>query len=144
MYDQSENFIKIFFSVFSTNNLQPLPLGLPRHDCQSNMDAELPVFRILHPKPCARNKYPILGCVLRTHGFECQIRNNGRLAPIFRRQATIQSYNMKAYHAPVCDHTKIDAKPIFGSLDQCQNMALILEPPEIGEASIFACTNTNA
>ena len=139
-----EKFSKIIFRGHKTNNLYTLPLGAPRHDCQRNMVAELPVFRIWQSKPCARIKYPILGCVLRTHGFGCQIRNNGRLAPIFRRQASILSYNMEAYHALVCDHTKIDAKPIFGSLDQCQNLALILETPEIGVASISVYTNTNA
>ena len=144
MYDQSEIFIKIFFIIFSTNNLQPLPLGPPRHDCQSNMDAELPVFRILHSKPCARNIYPILGCVLRTHGFGCKMRNIMNLAPIFHRHSSILSCNRETYHLLVCEHTKIDAKPIFGSLDQCQNLALILEPPEIGEASIFPYANTNA
>ena len=86
---QIEKFRKIFFLGYEPNNLYLAALGAPRHDCQSNMDAELPVFRILHPKPCARNKYPILGCVVRTHGFECKIRNTGRLAPIFRRQASI-------------------------------------------------------
>ena len=139
-----ENFSKILFHGHMSNNLYLPALGAPRHDCQRNMVAERPVFRILHPKPCARNTYPILGCVLRAHGFVCQIRNNGRLAPIFRRQARIQSYNMEAYHALVCEHAKIDAKPIFGSLDQCQNLALILETPEIGVASISVYTNTNA
>ena len=141
---QIENFRKIFFLGDEPNNLYLVALGATRHDCQRNMVAELPVFRIWQSKPCARIKYPILGCFLCTHGFGCQIRNNGRLAPIFRRQASILSYNMEAYHALVCDHTKIDTKPIFGSLDQCQNMTLILEPPEIGEASIFMYTNTNA
>ena len=140
---QIEKFRKIFFLGYEPNNLYLAALGAPRHVCQRNMITELPVFRIWQSKPCARIKYPILGCVLRTHGFGCQIRNNGRLAPIFRRQARIKSYNMEAYHVLVCDHTKIDAKPISGSLDQCQNLALILETPEIGEASIFAPSNTN-
>ena len=141
---QIEKFRKIFFLGYEPNNLYLAALGAPRHVCQRNMIAELPVFRIWQSKPCARIKYPILGCVLRTHGFGCQIRNNGRLAPIFRRQASILSYNMEAYHALVCEHTKIDAKPISGSLDQCQNLALILETPEIGAASIFEWANTNA
>ena len=86
---QIENFSKIFFPGYEPSNLYLVTLEGPRHDCQRNMVAELPVFRIRQSKPCARNKYPILGCVVRTHGFECQIRNNGRLAPIFRRQASI-------------------------------------------------------
>ena len=44
----------------------------------------------------------------------------------------------------MCEHTKIDAEPISDSLDQCQNFALILETPEIGEASIFSGSNTHA
>ena len=58
---QIENFSKIIFLGHESNDLYLPTLGGPRHDCQSNMDAELPVFRILHPKPCARNKYPIWG-----------------------------------------------------------------------------------
>ena len=114
------------------------------HDCGQNMEVKLPKARIFQPKECARKIHPILGCNLRAHGFGWKIRNNGSWAPIFCRQASILVCNWGTYHLLVCDHTKIDAKPIFGSLDQCQNMALILEPPEIGEASIFACTNTNA
>ena len=51
---------------------------------------------------------------------------------------------MEAYHALVCEHTKNDAKPISDSLDQWQNLALILETPEIGVTSISVYTNTNA
>ena len=139
-----ENFGKIFFLGNGPYNLYLPALGAPGHDCQRNMVAELPVFRIWQSKPCARIKYPILGCVLRTHGFGCKMRNIMNLAPIFRRHSSILSCNRETYHLLVCEHTKIDAKPIFGSLDQCQNLALILEPPEIGEASIFPYTNTNA
>ena len=86
---QIEKFRKIFFLGYEPNNLYLAALGAPRHVCQRNMITELPVFRIWQSKPCARIKYPILGCVLHTHGSGCQIRNNGRLAPIFRRQANL-------------------------------------------------------
>ena len=104
------------------------------------MGAELPVFRICHPKPCSRKTHPILGCILRTHGFGWQIRNNGRSAPIFRRQASILLCNWGTFHPSVCEHKKIDTKPIFSSLEQCHNLALILETPEIGETSV--CSGT--
>ena len=139
-----ENFSKIIFPVHESNNLYLPALGAPRHDCQQNMGAERPVFRILHPKPCAHNTYAILGYVLCAHGFAWKMRNIVSSAPRFRRQPSILSYNMEVYHALVCELTKIDVKPIFGSLDQCHILALILETPEIGEASIFPCTNTNA
>ena len=66
-----EKFSKIFFLEHKTNNIHTLLLGAPRHDCRRNMDAELPVLRILHPKPCVHNTYAILGYVLRAHGFAC-------------------------------------------------------------------------
>ena len=139
-----ENFSKIFFLGDRPYNLYLPAPGGSGHDCQRNMVAELPVLRILHAKPCARNKYPILGYVLCAHGFVWKMRNNVSSGPKFRRQPRILSYITETYQVLVCEHKKIDAKPIFGSLDQCQNLALILEPPEIGEASIFPCTNTNA
>ena len=138
-----EKFSKIIFREHKTNNLYTLPLGAPRHNCRRNMDAELPVLRILHPKPCARKTYAILGYVLCAHGFAWKILNNVISAPIFCRQSSILSCNRKPYRPLVCEHTKIDTKPISGSLDQCHNLALILETPEIGAASIFTCTDTN-
>ena len=64
-----ENFSKILFHGHMSNNLYLPALRAPRHDCQRNMGAELPVLHILHPKPCAHNTYAILGYVLCAHGF---------------------------------------------------------------------------
>ena len=41
-----EKFNKIIFLSHETNNLYAISLGAPRHDCQRNMVAELPVLRI--------------------------------------------------------------------------------------------------
>ena len=139
-----ENFIKNFLFTSFTKNLYPLPTGDPRHDYQRNMGAELPVFRIWQSKLCARKTDPIWGDVLYAHGFECQIPNNGRSAPILHRQAGILLYNWRTYQPVVCNYKKNDAKPISGSLDQCHNLALILETPEIGEASVYFGSNAHA
>ena len=130
--------------LYCINNLYPIPLGVRIHDCLSNMRDKLPVFRPQHPKLCPRRTDPIWGGVLREHGFGCQIRNNGRSAPILHRQADILLYNWRAYQPLVCNYKKNDAKPISGSLDQCHNLALILETPEIGEASFYFGSNTHA
>ena len=54
-------------------------------------------------------------------------------------------YAIGEYIARWCERTKkIDAKPIFRPLEQCHNLALILETPEIGEASICSGLNTDA
>ena len=52
-----------------------------------NMGAQLPLSRIFHPNPCARRTYPILGCVLRAHGFGWQIRVFGSSTSVFRPQS---------------------------------------------------------
>ena len=98
-----ENFIKNFLCTSCTKNLYPLPTGDPSHDYQRNMGAELPVFRIWQSKLCPRKTDPIWGDVLRAHGFGCQIRNNGRSAPILHRQTGILLYNWRAYQPLVCD-----------------------------------------
>ena len=131
-------------TVPSPNNLYAQRTWAIWHDCGSNTEVELPKTRICHPKPCSRKTHPILGCILRAHGFGWQIRNNGRSAPIFRRQASILLCNWGTFHPSVCEHKKIDTKPIFSSLEQCHNLALILETPEIGEASICSGLNTDA
>ena len=138
-----ENFIKLIFIWSTTNNLYPLPIRSPSHDCQSNMGAELPAFRIYHPKPCSRKIHVILGCVLLIHGFVWKIRNNGSSAPIFHRQSSILLCNRGVYRPLVCEHTKNDDKPIFRSLEQCLNLALILETTKTGAASIFLWSHTN-
>ena len=107
------------------------------------MDAELPVFHICHPKPCWHKTHPILGCILCKHGFTCKIRNNGNSAPIFRSQSGILLCNRAPYHLLMCEHKKIDGKPISRSLKQCQNLTLILETPKTGAASIFLCSHTS-
>ena len=89
--------------------------------CLQNMGAQLPLFRIFHPNPCARRTHPKMGCVLRAHGFGWKIRDNGSSAPIFCRQASILSYNWAAYQTLVWENRKIDAKPIFRPLDQWHN-----------------------
>ena len=144
-YVRFENFSKLIFIWSDINNLYALAIGAPRHACQRNMGAELPVFRIFHPKPCWHQTHPILGCILLKHGFAWKIRNIGSSAPIFRRQSSILLGTMQLGAMPSVGvwGQKIDHKPIFRSLEQCSNLALILETVKIGEASIFLVTNTN-
>ena len=106
------------------------------------MGAELPVFRILHPKPCVLKTYAILACVLRAHGFTCKIRNNVSSASILRRQSSILSCNRGAYHLLVWNHKKIDTKPIFTVPDMRPNLALISGTVKTNVASTLLWPNT--
>ena len=134
---------KIFNTVSEPNNVYAQRKWTIWHDCGRNTVVELPKSRICHPNPCARRTHPILGCVLRAHGFGWKIRNNGISDPIFCRQASILLCNWGAYRALVWQNKKIDAKSIFRSLEQCHNLALFLETLKIGAASIFVYANTN-
>ncbi len=140
---KSENFNKLIFILSSTYNLQPLPLGAPRHDYQRNMGAERPVFRIWHPKPCWRKTHPILGCILREHGFGSQIRNTGSSGRILLWQSCLGAPSGRGYRLLIPDHQKIDNMPFSRSLEQGQNWPLILETMKIGAPSIFWCSHTN-
>ena len=106
LFYEDQILIKLIYFWSDNNNLYPRPLGVSRHDYHSNMDAELPVFHICHPKPCWRKTHPILGCILCKHGFTCKIRNNGNSAPIFRGQSGVLLCNRASYHLLVCEHKK--------------------------------------
>ena len=54
--------------------------------CLQNMGAQLPLFRIFHPNPCARRTHPKMGCILRAHGFGWQIRVFGSSTSVFLPQ----------------------------------------------------------
>lgn len=55
--------------------------------CLQNMGAELPLFRIFHPNPCAIKTHPKMGCVLCAHGFGWQIRVFGSSTSVFLPQS---------------------------------------------------------
>ena len=124
----------------STSILYPIVRGFCfyTHDCQRNIDTELPVLRIYHPKLCVNETHPILGCIiLHKHRLECKICKMGNSVPILRRQSCIMLCNRVIYHLLVFESRKTDVKPIFVSLEQCQNLTLILETTKIGESGIF-------
>ena len=71
LIQRPENWLSIDFSVLSHQCLicyrtQLYDKILAR---LQNMGAQLSLSRIFHPNPCARRTHPILGCVLRAHGF---------------------------------------------------------------------------
>ena len=66
-------------------------------DCLQNMGAELPLFRIFHPNPCARKTHPQMGCVLREHGFGWQIRVFGSSTSVLLPQSCQMAHVRWAY-----------------------------------------------
>ena len=66
----------------------------------------------------------------------------GNSVPILRRQSCIMLCNRVIYHLLVFESRKTDVKPIFVSLEQCQNLTLILETTKIGESRLAVTTWT--
>ena len=138
-----ENFSKLFFFGPGINNLYPLPLGAPRYDCQRNMIAERPIFRIYHPKTCALKTYAILACNLSAHGFGWKFWFDGNLDPKFCIEASFCVYKQTVYHLCVGDVEKIDAKPIFTVPDMMPNLAIMSGTVKISAALLFFLSNTD-
>jgi len=100
-----ENFIKFIFWLSYNINLYPLPLGGPWHDCQRNMGPQLPVERILEPKPCWR-KHAKIGVCCASTVWGPKYVLLGIPAPYFG--AGLVFYNIIWANAPYC--TKISKK----------------------------------
>ena len=65
--------------------------------CLQNMGAELPLFRIFHPNPCARKTPPQMGCVLCEYGFGWQIRVFGSSTSVLLPQSCQMPHVRWAY-----------------------------------------------
>ena len=126
-----------FFILFGTNNLYPIPLGVCIYDCQSNMRAELPVFRLEHPKLCWRKHTPILACALSAHGCVWKIWSGWNSASIFRSQPSFYMCKQAACRLWVGDVKKIDVKPIFTVPDMMPNLAIMSGTVKISAALFF-------
>ena len=85
------------FVCSNTNRWYAAQLNNKIHDCQRNMGAELPLFRILHTNPCVYKTHAKIAYVFLTHGFGCKIRNTGRSAPILRWQSCLGAPRGRGY-----------------------------------------------
>ena len=94
------------FSIPHTNGRYVPVLYNKILDCLRNLGAELTLFHILHANPWARKTYPKIAYVLRAHGFGCQIRNTGSLAPILRWQSWLGAPRGEGYRLLASDQIK--------------------------------------